>query len=121
MSFVAFFFALKYVFRLARQSIGDEGAATAVALLAAYPFAFYYSAAYTEGLFLLTVAATCYHFERGELGKAAAWGLAAGLSRPNGCLLSVVLAMMALRDYRSTDRARSRTRSPLPRCPASAC
>jgi hypothetical protein len=101
-SFVSFFFALTYLFRLARESIGEDGATTAVALLAAYPFAFYYSAAYTEGLFLLTVVATCYHFERGELAKAALWGLVAGLARPNGCLLSVVLALMALRGYRTT-------------------
>jgi hypothetical protein len=101
-SFVAFFFALRFVFRLARESIGDDGATTAVALLAAYPFAFYYSAAYTEAWFLLTITATCYYFERDRLLAAAGWGLAAGLSRPNGCLLSVVLAMIALRGYRST-------------------
>ena len=102
-SLIAFFFALKYVFRLARESIGGDGAATAVALLAAYPFAFYYNAAYTEALFLLAIVATCYHFQRDELAPAAAWGLLAGLTRPNGCLLSVVLALMVLRDYRSID------------------
>ncbi len=100
-SLIAFFFALKYVFRLAREAMGDDDAAMAVALLAAYPFALFYSTAYTEALFLLTVAAACYHFERDELWKAGLWGLAAGLSRPNGCLLSVVLGLMAVRGYRS--------------------
>jgi hypothetical protein len=96
-SFVSFFFALTYLFRLARGSIGDDAAAAAVALVATYPFALFYSAAYTEALFLLTIVAACYHFERGELWKAAAWGIIAGLTRPNGCLLSVPLGLMAIR------------------------
>ncbi len=100
-SFLAFFFALRYLFRFARETIGDDAAGTAVALLAAYPFALFYSTAYTEALFLLTTVAACYHFEREELWKAGLWGLAAGLSRPNGCLLSVVLALMAIRDGRT--------------------
>ena len=96
-SLVAFFAAMIYLFRLARAHLDDDAAAAAVALLATYPFAFFFSAAYTESLFLLTIVAACYHFERGELWKAGLWGLAAGLTRPNGCLLSIVLALMALR------------------------
>ena len=109
-SLISFFFALKYFFGLARQAIGDDGAATAVALLAAYPFAFYYSALYTEAVFLLAAIATCYHFERAELAKAAGWGLVTGLVRPNGCLLSVVLAIMVLGDCRRSDRRTIATR-----------
>jgi hypothetical protein len=77
--------------------MGDDAAAAAVALLASYPFALFFSAAYTESLFLLTVVAACYHFERDELWPAAFWGLIAGLTRPNGCLLSIVLALIAIR------------------------
>ena len=62
----------------------------AVALLATYPFAVFFSAAYTEGLFLLTLVGAVYHFAD-ELWRAAVWGLACGLTRPNGCFLSVVL------------------------------
>ena len=96
-SMVSFFFASIYLFRLARQMIGGEAASFAVALVATYPFALFYSAAYTESLFLLTIVAACYHFERDELWQAGLWGLIAGLTRPNGCLLSVVLALMAIR------------------------
>jgi hypothetical protein len=96
-SLVAFFFACIYLFRLARQFIGHDAAAVALALLASYPFALFFSAAYTESVFLLTVVAACYHFERDELWQAALWGLVAGLTRPNGCLLSIVLALIALR------------------------
>ncbi len=96
-SLVSFFVACIYLFRLARQFIGEEAAPVAVALLATYPFALFFSAAYTESLFLLTLVATCYHFERDELWQAALWGVVAGLTRPNGCLLSVVLALIAVR------------------------
>ena len=95
-SWLSYLCALVYLFRLARHKFDDEKASAGVALLACYPFAFFFSTAYTEALFLLTVVAACYHFERNELWRAAAWGLAAGLTRPNGCLLSVVLALMAV-------------------------
>src|SRR5262245_19752971 len=100
-SLVAFLWALAYLFKLARAHLDDDRAAAGVALLATYPFALFYSAAYTEPLFLLTMVAACYHFERDELWKAGAWGLAAGLCRPNGCLLSVALGLMALRGVRA--------------------
>ena len=93
-SFIAFFAALVYLLKLARRYVDDDAAAIGVALLASYPFAFFFSTAYTESLFLLTIVAACYHFERDELWGASAWGLVAGLTRPNGCLLSVVLALL---------------------------
>ena len=100
-SLIAFLWALVYMYRLAREQLGEEEATAAVAFLATYPFALFFSAAYTESLFLLTMVGACYHFQRDELWKSGAWGLAAGLVRPNGCLLSVVLALMALRGARS--------------------
>jgi hypothetical protein len=96
-SWVSFFGALVYLYRFTRERFGDEVGSVALVLLASYPFAVYFSAAYTESLFLLTVVGACYHFERNELWRAGAWGLVAGLSRPNGCLLSVVLALIAVR------------------------
>jgi hypothetical protein len=96
-SFVSFFFALGYLFRLARARMNDESAIAAIAFLATYPFAFFFSGAYTEALFLLTMVAAFYHFERDELIQAGLWGLVAGLTRPNGCLLSVPLALIAIR------------------------
>lgn len=100
-SLAAFVWASIYLFRLGRAHLGDDAAAAGVGFLAVYPFALFFSAAYTESLFLLTLVAACFHFERDELWKAGAWGLVAGLTRPNGCLLSVVLAIMAIRQLRS--------------------
>ena len=96
-SFVAFFWGLTYLFRVARDMLGDEESASyAVWLLAAYPFAWFYSAVYTESLFLLGATAAFYHFRRQELWPAAAWGLLVGLTRPNGCFLSIPLAVIAI-------------------------
>ena len=92
----AFAWALVYLFRLAREMLDDEAAAGAVAMCCAYPFSLFYSAFYTESVFLLTLVGTFYHFRRREWFPAAAWGLALGLTRPNGCLISVPLAMLAL-------------------------
>lgn len=96
-SLVAFFAALVYLLRLGRDLLGDEDqAVAAVTFLAAYPFAIFYSAAYTEALFLLAMVGAVYHFRRDERVAAAGWGALAGLTRPNGAFLSVVLGLMVL-------------------------
>jgi hypothetical protein len=96
-SIVAFYFALVYLLRLARSELGDEEqAVTAVLLLAAYPFAVFFSAAYTESLFLLTLVGAVYHFRQNQLWRSAFWGVVCGLTRPPGCFLSVVLGLMAI-------------------------
>jgi Mannosyltransferase (PIG-V) len=96
-SLVSFFLALGYLLRLARMELGDDDSAiTAVTLLATYPFAVFYSVAYTEALFLLTITGAVYHFRREQLVRSACWGIVAGLTRPNGCFLSIVLGLMAI-------------------------
>ncbi|MFN8058207.1 MAG: mannosyltransferase family protein [Vicinamibacterales bacterium] len=99
LSLVCFLWALVYLHRLARLlTDGDvEAASGTVLMLAAYPFALFYGAVYTEALFLLSAVAAFYHLERDELGRASVWGLVAGLARPNGCVISVPLALVALR------------------------
>jgi hypothetical protein len=104
-SLAAFAWAAVYLWRLARDTIGEERAASAVALLAAYPFALFFSAPYTESLFLLGTVAAIYHFRRGELARAVAWGLLVGLTRPNGCFLSVVLALLIFEKLRFSEIA----------------
>jgi hypothetical protein len=92
----AFAWALVYLFRLAREMLDDDAAAGAVVFCCAYPFSLFYSAFYTESLFLLTLVGTFYHFRRREWFGAAVWGLMLGLTRPNGCLISIPLGLMAL-------------------------
>lgn len=96
-SIVSFYLALTYFLRLSRDLLKDEEkAVTAVTLLASYPFAVFFSAVYTEGLFLLTLMGAVYHFHKNQLWRAALWGFACGLTRPNGSLLSIVLGLMAV-------------------------
>jgi hypothetical protein len=95
-SLAAFFWALHYVTRLAADLIGRERAAGASMLLAAYPFALFYNAPYTESLFLLGAVAACHHFRRREWLAASFWGLLVGLTRPNGCFVSIPLAIIGL-------------------------
>jgi hypothetical protein len=95
-----FFWGLTYLFRLARELTGDEDSARyTVWLIAAYPFALFFSAMYTESLYLLGAVAAFYHLRRRELRAAGAWGLLVGLTRPNGCFLSIPLAILALEPW----------------------
>ena len=73
-SWLAFFAALVYLYRFTRDRWDDERAGVAIALLACYPFAFFFSTAYTESLFLLTMIGACYHFERGSCGRRVSGG-----------------------------------------------
>ncbi len=99
-SLAAFLGALVYIYALARDELDDEGEArTALWFLAAYPFACFFGAIYTESLFVLGAAGAFYHARRGEWGRAAAWGLLVGLTRPNGFLLCVPLALVAARGW----------------------
>jgi len=92
----AFLVALIYMFLLAREYLDDDRAAVAVWLLAAYPFAIFYGAIYTESLFLLGSLGAFYHFRRAEYARAGLWGMLVGLTRPNGMFLSVPLALLAV-------------------------
>ena len=102
---MAFAWASAYLVRLARDTIGEPLAPAAVALMAAYPFAVFFSAPYTESLFVLGAIATFYHFGRQQWGYAAAWGLVVGLTRPNGCFLTLpLLVLLAERVAKTENR-----------------
>jgi hypothetical protein len=95
-SLAAFLFALAYLYAFARDEIGDERAPAALWLLAAYPFALFFGAIYTESLYLLAALGAFHHFRRREFVRAGIWGLIIGLTRPNGGLLTLPLALLAL-------------------------
>jgi len=95
-SLAAFATALVYLHAIARETLDDDGARAAIWLLAAYPFALFFGAIYTESLFLLGTVGAFYHFTKGEYGRAAIWGLLVGLTRLNGSLLMLPLAVLAI-------------------------
>lgn len=93
----AFLCALIYLYRFACDMLGDDNRASySVWLTATFPFALFYGAVYSESLYLLGAIGAFYHFRRREFWRAGAWGLLVGLTRPNGCFLSVPLAILAL-------------------------
>lgn len=92
-SLAAFAGGLAYLFRIGKLVCRTaDGPRLAVALVAAYPFAVFFSAVYTESLFLLCAAGAFFHALRRQPVAAAAWALGAGLTRPNGVLLAAPLA-----------------------------
>lgn len=95
-SIASFFGALVYLYAFARDRYGDDVASGSIWLLAAYPFAIFFGALYTESLFLLGTLGALYHFSRQEFGRAACWGLLVGLTRLNGSLLALPLALLAI-------------------------
>jgi hypothetical protein len=114
LSIVAFMWGVSYLARLARETIGDAHATDAAMLIAAYPFAIFFSLPYTEAMFLLGSVAAFYHFRRHEWVRAAAWGALVGLTRPNGCLLSLALACVIAEDVfftRPTTRSQNQPSS----------
>ena len=95
-SITSFAWAMVLFVRLARTLTDSEMAADAAWLLSCYPFAYFFGAAYSESFFLLTMCGLFLSIHRQEFGRAAIWGLAAGLTRPNGWLLCLPAAILAL-------------------------
>jgi Mannosyltransferase (PIG-V) len=94
---VAFFWiGLFYVFRLSATLTSDAAAVRAIALLAAYPFAMFFGQVYTESLFLAAAAGSVYHLVERQVLRSIVWGIVAGLCRPTGCLVMLMLASVLL-------------------------
>jgi hypothetical protein len=95
-SITSFAWAMVLFVRLARTFTDSEAAIDAAWLLSCYPFAYFFGAAYSESLFLLTMCGFFLSMHRQEFGRAAIWGLVAGLTRPNGWLLCLPAAILAV-------------------------
>jgi hypothetical protein len=84
---LAFLAALFFVHALAEARLGGDGARRAVGLVLVYPASLFYSAYYTEGLFLFAVAGSFYFYERDRLLPASLLGGLAALTRGVGVVL----------------------------------
>jgi len=94
-SLAAFAGAISVLYRLAVHELGEEKAWPVILLMSTYPFALFYSVAYTESLFLFLTVSAFYAMRRGYLLPAALAGLGAGLTRPNGFWLALPLLWLA--------------------------
>jgi hypothetical protein len=99
-SLAAFAGAIALLYRLAVLELGEEKAWPVIVLVSTYPFALFYSAVYTESLFLFLTVGAFYAMRRRHLLLAALAGLAAGLTRPNGFWLALPLLWLATREDR---------------------
>lgn len=97
-SCAAFAVALLAIHRFTRQMFGDrEVARRAVLYLALFPFSLFFTRVYAESLFLLTSVLAVSRAYDGRWWGAGIWGALAALTRPNGILIGLPLALLALR------------------------
>ena len=90
--------ALYLVHRLIGLELGADTARTTVWLLAFSPVAFFFSAPYTESLFLLLSVGSLYAARTGRWAAAGALAGGASATRPTGALLLLPLLMLYLVD-----------------------
>jgi len=92
----SFMVALVIVHRLAELEIGAAAARRTVLLVAFFPSALFFSAFYTESLFLALTVGAVYLARRGRFGWACAIGALASATRNTGVLVAVPIALLYL-------------------------
>jgi hypothetical protein len=99
-SLVAFWVALEVVYRLVEMDFGPRPAMATVWLLALFPVSLFYSAVYTESLFLALSAGCIYAARRDRWVWAGILGGLASATRSMGLLLLVPLAVLYVQQLR---------------------
>jgi hypothetical protein len=117
LSLGAFAVGLVAVQRLAKLELGDAAARRTVWLLALFPAGIFFSAAYTESLFLALCAGSLLAARRGRWAGAAGLAALAGATRNSGVLLAVPLALLYLYGPRSDAAPLRGARGVRPRYP----
>jgi len=97
---LAFLGALLLLHRMARARFGPEAAFRCVLLLSVFPFSFYFSAVYSEGLFLFLAVAALYLGGQGRWAAASSCALLCGATRVPGLALAPALALLYLERIR---------------------
>jgi Mannosyltransferase (PIG-V) len=106
-SFAAFFTALVMLHRLTERELGSAAARRTVYLLSFFPFALFFSALYTEALFLALALGTLWSGRRGRWWLVGLLGAAAAATRNIGVMLAAVMLFLYLygpRDDLAPDR-----------------
>jgi hypothetical protein len=89
----AFLAALALLYALARDEFDNDTAGRAVFYVAAAPTALFFSAMYTESLYVLLVVATFYYARHQHWQAAALAGALAAATRNTGVLLAAVVVL----------------------------
>ncbi len=103
-SAVSFMVALALVHRLTELELGRRAADATVLLVALSPLSFFFSAVYTESLFLALSVGSLYAARRGRWALASGLGALAAVTRVTGVLLVIPLATMFFAERRRPDR-----------------
>jgi hypothetical protein len=96
---VAFLLALAYLYGLTRHEFDEETAGRAVFYLAAAPTAVFFSAMYSESVYIALVCATFYYAQRRTWDFAALTGALAAATRNTGVLLALVIVLEGLHQH----------------------
>ncbi|HYI14253.1 MAG TPA: glycosyltransferase family 39 protein [Thermomicrobiales bacterium] len=95
-NFVALIVGVVYVFLLVRRDFSETIAWRTVGFLLLFPSAFFFSAAYSEAIFLVSVAGSLYHARRGHWVRAGLFAAFGSATKLAGILLIVPLVVEAL-------------------------
>lgn len=95
-SLVCLLVALVLLYRLAALELGAERARVCVMLIAFFPVSYYFSAVYTESLFLALSVGCVYAARSGRWPQAGLLGALASASRNGGVLLVVPIVLLYL-------------------------
>lgn len=95
-SMVGMFVATYLLYLLSRLEMTDRAARTTILLLALFPTSFFFSAVYTESLFLMLSLGAIYAARLDRWAVASLLAAAASASRINGLLLVVPLGLTYL-------------------------
>jgi hypothetical protein len=101
---LAMLVALVLVHRMASARFGADAAFRCVVLLSIFPYAFYFSAVYSESLFVLLAVASLYLGERGRWAAASLCALLCGATRAPGVALAPALGLLYLERIRFDPR-----------------
>jgi len=108
-AFVAYVLALVAVHRLTERVFGSrETARRTVLYIAVFPWSLFLASVYSESLFLLTSVLAVSRAYEERWWQAGVWGALATLTRPNGILIGLPLALLAVRQKPSIGQLASR-------------
>jgi hypothetical protein len=99
-SLIAFVTALELLRRLAIDELGERYAEPVVLLLAFAPVSFFFSAVYTESVFLVLSVGAFYLGRQGRFVLAGVAATAAALTHLEGAILTVPLGLMYWEQHR---------------------
>jgi Mannosyltransferase (PIG-V) len=97
---LAFLGALLLLHRMVRARSGADAAFRCILLLSVFPFSFYFSAVYSESLFLLLAVGSLYLAHQGRWAAASLCALLCGATRAPGLALAPALGLLYLERIR---------------------